>query len=313
MKETLRNLLLVFSGVLLFFSLVYTLTRPATPREYHVTAYLRNVFDDNGHNPLKQGMEQAAIDLQVEIAFASFEEELTMQEKQLRLRQDIENGSAGIVLEPENETVFNDVVGDIPLVLLNHSVEGPLDIPVITADNHQMGQRLAEEIQQENDANQPILVVKPPNLYAQEAANQQGLIDYFNAEKIPYDQLALADQDVEGTLMAQAVRNNYFAIVCLGSELSETIGKLKKNQPQLAAMNLYGFGFSNHLLNLVDQGVIQGLSVSNQFAVGYAAVSQLMAQVNGEETRIPSITSLIVTKESLFDPDNQKLLFPLIQ
>ena len=53
--------------------------------------------------------------------------------------------------------------------------------------------------------------------------------------------------------------------------------------------------------------------MSNQFAVGYAAVSQLMAQVNGEETRIPSITSLIVTKESLFDPDNQKLLFPLIQ
>lgn len=59
--------------------------------------------------------------------------------------------------------------------------------------------------------------------------------------------------------------------------------------------------------------MFQGLGVSNQFVIGYAAVVQLIGRVEGTNPRVPTIDTLFVTKENLFDPDNQKLLFPLIQ
>lgn len=313
MKESLRNLFLVFSSVLLLFSLIYYFTRPVPPPEYHVNAYLRNIFDDNGHNPLKQGMEQAAIDFKVAISFSRFEEGASTIEKQRLFRQEIENGSTGILLEPDSEAVFEEITGEIPLVVVNNPFDNQSGVPVIAADNKKMGAQLAAEIQRGNSEKRPVLILHSMPLYAEEEENRVGMVEVFKQERVVYDQLNVSEKEWEGKLMAQIQQNDYFAIVCLGTDVSETVGKWKKNKPALATMQLYGFGFSNPLLNLVDQGIYQGLGVSNQFAVGYASVSQLIAQMEGETQRIPTIASLIVTKESLFNPDNQKLLFPLIQ
>lgn len=280
------------------------------PPEYHLTAYLRNVFDDSGHNPLKQGMEQAASDFQTEIFFTGFEAKASLIEKQELLRQEVKNGSTGMILEPSSEEVLEGIIGETPLVLVNNPF---LQLPVITADNKKLGERLGEEIQRENKEKRAVLIVHPMTLYEEEEENRVGLIQVLKQERMTYDQLRVEEMAFESQLMTQIQQNDYFAIVCLGREVGEVVGKWKKNQATLASMQLYGFGFSNLLLNLVDQEIFQGLGVSNQFAVGYAAVSQLIAQIEGEVPRIPSIASLVVTKENLFDPDNQKLLFPLIQ
>lgn len=79
MKESMKSLLLLFSCVLFIFSLAYYYTRPKKEQSYQLQVYLRNAFDDSGHNALKQGMEVAAADLKVDLSFVSLEKEAINQ------------------------------------------------------------------------------------------------------------------------------------------------------------------------------------------------------------------------------------------
>lgn len=312
MKESLKNLFLIFSSLLLFFSFVFYLTRPKAIPNYRVTAYLQNAFDDSGHNALKLGMEQAALDYKAEMTFSHFDEELTIKEKEEQLLDEVTKEGQGVILEPtlEQEAIVLPEQGTF--VFVNNQIETIRPVPTITADNQKIGKELGEEIYKRNKERTAILLVLTKEMDEEDRANQAGLIQIFDKQQLSYDAVVF-EQGVETSLIQKIEEQEYGTIVCLGREASEALGRLKKNQKTLEDIALYGFGFSNDLLNLVDQGVLQGLGVSNQFAVGYAAVAQVIDQLEGKALHLPHIASLIVTKENLFDTDNQKLLFPLIQ
>ena len=312
MKESLKNLFLIFSSLLLIFSFIYYWTRPKPVREYQVTAYLQNAFDDSGHNALKLGMEQAALDYKVEMNFTHLDESLTLKEKEQQLLAETAQGKEGIILEPSftQETMLLPEEG--AFVFVNSQIATSQQVPKIATDNQKMGADLGAEIFLNHTTKQPILIVSVNERNQESRENQAGLTQVLEEHQIGYEEF-LFKEGFEKQFIAKVKGGAYGTIVCLGREVSEELGKLKKSEESLGEVALYGFGFSNGLLNLVDQGILQGLGVSNQFAVGYAAVSQVVGQLEGKVIHLPHIASLIVTKENLFDPDNQKLLFPLIQ
>lgn len=63
---------------------------------------------------------------------------------------------------------------------------------------------------------------------------------------------------------------------------------------------------------MLEKGVINALIVQNPFAMGYLGVEQLLSQINGNKLGETTIytESVVITKENMFTPQNQKLLFP---
>lgn len=187
------------------------------------------------------------------------------------------------------------------------------NIPVISADNQKIGEALGNEIQRQNVAKKPLLIIETTAKYTENVLQQKGLITQLEKARIPYEIYDQMSESLEEELPNRLKNQNYFGVVSMSRETGELLGKLKKNDTELANLALYAFGYSNALIYSVDQGLIQGLGVSNQFAVGYAAVTQLIATMTNQVHRQPTISSLIVTKENLFEEENQKLLFPFIQ
>lgn len=312
MKESLKNLFLIFSSLLLLFSFVFYWTRPKVAPEYKVIAYLQNAFDDSGHNALKQGMEQAALDYKVEITITHFDESLAIQEKEQQLLDEIAQGKQGVILEPSFTQESMNLPETGAFVFVNSESQTSKKVPKIATDNQKMGEELGNEILEKNEEKQAILILSSDEMTQENRENQAGLIQFLAQHQIEYEEILLGE-NFEEAVIGKINTQAYGGIVCLDRQGSEALGKLKKGHKSLSAMAIYGFGFSNELLNLVDQGIIQGLGVSNQFAVGYAAVTQIVGQLEGKSPHLPQIARLIVTKENLFDTDNQKLLFPLIQ
>lgn len=310
MKESIKNFILIFSSMLFLLSLVYSFTRPKSQEAYQFHAYLRNTFDDNGYNVLKQGMEQAANDYKIELSFSVMEEDGEQQVD--LLKQEVEAGVEGFIIEPKQEPFdFNQAI-TVPFVYVNQQ-ELVDQIPVVSADNHQSGYVLGKEMLATTNEQGRVLVVRPKVLYSENSENYVGLQQAFSEQQVAFDEWIIEEGQIDSLIQHLSEKKDYLGIVSLSLELSEALGKAKKQEKTFENQALYGFGLSNQLLNFIEQGVFQGVGVSNQFAVGYAAVVQLMSQVSGEYQRIPGIDTLFVTKENLFDTDNQKLLFPLIQ
>lgn len=124
MKESIKSLLLLFSCVLFIFSVAYYYTRPKKEQSYQLQVYLRNAFDDSGHNALKQGMEVAAADLKVDLSFVSFEKETTDQAVEALLEKAKKQGSQGVILEPTNSFIrqIEEIKADetLPLLFVNN-------------------------------------------------------------------------------------------------------------------------------------------------------------------------------------------------
>ncbi len=321
MKESIKSLLLLFSCVLFIFSVAYYYTRPKKEQSYQLQVYLRNAFDDSGHNALKQGMEVAAADLKVDLSFVSFEKETTDQAVEALLEKAKKQGSQGVILEPSNSFIrqIEEIKADetLPLLFVNNEQntkhQMAQTIPVISADNQALGEALGNEIQHQNVAKKPLLIVQESAQYNENILQQKGLISQLEKARIPYEIYEQTSESLEEALPNHLRAQNYFGVVSMSRETGERLGKLKKNDIELANLALYAFGYSNTLIHSVDQGLIQGLGVSNQFAVGYAAVTHLIAKMTNQTHRQPTISSLIVTKENLFEEENQKLLFPFIQ
>ena len=310
MKESIKNFILIFSSMLFLLSLVYSFTRPKSQEAYQFHAYLRNTFDDNGYNVLKQGMEQAANDYKIELSFSVMEEDGEQQVD--LLKQEVEAGVEGFIIEPKQESFdFNQAI-TVPFVYVNQQ-ELVDQIPVVSADNHQSGYVLGKEMLATTNEQGRVLVVRPKVLYSENSENYVGLQQAFSEQQVAFDEWIIEEGQIDPLIQHLSDKKDYLGIVSLSLELSEALGKAKKQEKTFENQALYGFGLSNQLLNFIEQGVFQGVGVSNQFAVGYAAVVQLMSQVSGEYQRIPGIDTLFVTKENLFDTDNQKLLFPFIQ
>lgn len=310
MKESIKNFILIFSSMLFLLSLVYSFTRPKSQEAYQFHAYLRNTFDDNGYNVLKQGMEQAANDYKIELSFSVMEEDGEQQVD--LLKQEVEAGVEGFIVEPKQEPFdFNQAI-TVPFVYVNQQ-ELVDQIPVVSADNRQNGYVLGKEMLAATNEQGRVLVVRPKVLYSENSENYVGLQQAFSEQQVAFDEWIIEEGQIDPLIQHLSDKKEYLGIVSLSLELSEALGKAKKQEKTFENQALYGFGLSNQLLNFIEQGVFQGVGVSNQFAVGYAAVVQLMSQVSGEYQRIPGIDTLFVTKENLFDTDNQKLLFPFIQ
>ncbi len=112
--------------------------------------------------------------------------------------------------------------------------------------------------------------------------------------------------------------------------------KMLKENPQINIIVTFnewtslGVGYAVQELNLADEvrvvafdsnvisvgmletGEVDALIVQNPYAMGYLGVEYAWMLINGEklkETDIDTTTTLI-TRENMYDPDNQKVLFP---
>lgn len=71
-------------------------------------------------------------------------------------------------------------------------------------------------------------------------------------------------------------------------------------------------GFDNNLISIemLETGEMDVLLVQNPFAIGYLGIESAVKLLSGEKIeKSISTTTTVVTKENMFDPENQRILF----
>ncbi|SCW61956.1 ribose transport system substrate-binding protein [Paenibacillus tianmuensis] len=103
-------------------------------------------------------------------------------------------------------------------------------------------------------------------------------------------------------------------VICLNETATLGAAKAIKELNKGAAVKLVGFGASIYEIKLLEEGALHATLVQKPFNLGYLGVKTAVELIDGRKANPrDNIDSTVVTKENMYDPENQKLLFPFVE
>lgn len=269
------------------------------------------------------GCNAAASEYNIDLIFQGPMDEEDYEMQNRMLEEAISKKTDAIVLsaidkEKSLEVIEKAAKGGIHIVIIDSGINSDIPEVVISTDNYASGKKAAVAMLKDTSKVLKIGIVN----FAQGTANgqerEQGFTDMIkeqdnaqiigkvsvesNLESAKSGTLELLEQYPE---INAVVAFNEYTTVGAASALSEAgVGE-----------NVRMIGFDNNIttIGLLEEGVIDGLLVQNQFAIGYLGVESaynLIAEKNIDKKEI-YMEATLVEQDNLFEESIQKIVFPV--
>lgn len=311
-NDLIQLAVLVTLGAAVILSLVLPqiLQRQSRPEILSVSILTRDT-DSSLWTNTRLGMEQAADELNAELRFLSLSAPNDAAEQDSLLRREIEGGADAVIAVPADPDAFAATLSELspscPVVSMESPAEGVTG--TVAADPEALGQALAAALLEDWTAG-PVLLLDTGG----------GINDAITA-RLEAAHAALTDAGVTA-----AVRT------CTGEELAAGLGALLADTGSRWVMTfdavstlravegmelaqrsvpLYGVGSTVDIISGLEQGNIAASATWSDYAAGYLAVEQAVAAAHGEDATFAPLPFSILRGEDIYEPNNQKLLFPV--
>ncbi len=310
MKQNRVTMLVAVVGLALVAGLLWYAFRADAPEKARQDVRIAVVLYGTSAErwgALDQGIAQACTELNIEkpvLTVRATPAADAADEQRERILREVANGAAGLLvaaadsaaMQPELETLAQTV----PLVMMETGAGESL--PCVTADNLQMGRDLAARLAEEGT---PVALLPGELSRDSVAARQAGFLQQAK-------ELGLAvDVVPDGGMLAHTLRSGkYGTVVALDNETLENAAATVGG----AGVQLVGIGASDKVVHELDSGNVTEICYQNEFSIGYIAMMQLAEKMNlgGGDVHSP-VEYRIVRRETMYDPDTERLLFPIIQ
>ncbi len=318
-----------FSGLIMILLLVigwasYSMLDVSINEEsYQVSVIVDNSNSDRWIS-FRQGLEQAAEDYHVDLNIVSTGYISDAEEEIRLLEHEIENGAQGVMVQMVSSDELLDslegIPSDVALMLLETNVN-PEDVYAFTGpDNLEIGRALARAIQEEYGSSLEgkkvgILCGNQKQLSMRQRL--QGLEEVLLAEKIQISwKVNGITETKEEELKHWGESNRADIIIALGNDETEKlVDFIQTENNRRYNCSLYGVGCSEKAVYYLDKGIINSLVVPNEYSMGYQSLEAVAnrIQYHLSETENCIVNYRVVNRQNLYDEENQKVLFPIVQ
>lgn len=313
----------IYFGVLLLILLAittwasYGVLNTGMTKEIHRVSVIVNDSGNDRWTALHQGLEQAASDYDIDLNYVSTVEFASAEEELAVVWRELDNGAEGVIVQMNSSTGMEEELAQIAnraAVMLLETDVFPEDVYAIGGpDNTALGTALAEEIKEDfgdtlSAKKVGILCGNQEQIAMQERL--QGVcegIDETGAQVVwMFDSTDEANVD---TILREETAD---IVVALANSETERMVDCMKEESESA---LYGVGCSEKAVYYLDKGVIRTLVVPNEFNMGYQSMEAIANQLRYRLTKSENcqVDYLVVDRMNLYDEDNQKILFPIVQ
>ncbi len=290
---------------------------------YSVSVIVNNSSSDRW-TAMREGLDQAASDNNIKLNFVSTAEILNLQDEQTLIKRELENGADGIIIQMINSygaaKLLENISSDAVVMLLETDIY-PEDIyATVMPDNEEIGRAIGQSIQEDVGAG---MEGKSIGILCgnQAQLSMRQRLAGFNESLVGMEsQIRWILESTEANLNAELEEKQkeypVDVVVALGNDEMETaIDYLMKYKGGTQSYRLYGEGCSEKLVYYLDKGMIQVLTVPNEFNMGYQSIEAIAKRLKHKLLSVNSIkiNFLVIDKENLYDEDNQKILFPIVQ
>ena len=285
------------------------------------------VVDDSGSgrwSSFISGLEQAAKDNGVKLNVVSTGKNLTLNQQFNLIKEEISDEADGIIWQVTTsrgtESIITEIRGKVVLELVDTNADTDIDVEgksaCIQADNVEIGRALANEVRiaygNKLSGHRIGIVAGNQKLHSiqQRLQGFQENIESSGAEVvwIESNNVSLQDriefrQSLDEADILVALDNG-----CLEAA-SEYVQKTGKD------IAVFGEGTSIKNVSYLDDGFITSMVVPNEYYMGYQSLTAVVRRLENRLTPMQdeTISFRVVNKENLFDENNQRVLFPVVE
>lgn len=291
---------------------------PQKPVNYSVVLY---EYTDNEWETLADGMNQAEKDLNIKVNYVYMGKEETAADQAAEIQKEIDGGAEGILVAAcDSEALRKELGGmsfSVPLLFVETGAGN--EYPIVRTDDYQMGYELGEALLEDMKKRQDEPRVAIISEYMERDSVQ-----------LRYEGLTAAlkrgNKDIEIETFTRGT-GDYSLSLFIGTLFSKCgsyVVALDKYTTQEAAAAwlaeksnyekeflIYGIGNTGQTVNALDNENLHMLAYQNEFKMGYEGLQCLVDRRNKSwvENNV-EIKHKLVTKDSLYEYENERLLFP---
>lgn len=302
-----------------FFILTFDLLGEKTaPEVYNIAVIIRGKNSDTWQN-IRQGAEQAASELFVDLSFITLSEENNLEEQIYLLEREYLSGAAAIILSAADSAELVDpveaIADKIPVVCIESPVNTSKLTSYVATDDYAMGVELARHLLDANSRKRIAIMNSSPHC---DNIRQRldGMLSVLGPDGVEPAQWALPNNADEAAMqMAMLVdKGEADVLVALDTTTLELAGQIISDISSSNSIELFGFSASGKVASFLEKDVVRATIVKNDFAIGHQAVQ---AAVNAlKKQRVPPVILVdhrLITRDNMYDIENQRLLFPFIR
>ena len=267
---------------------------------------------DGAVSTMRKGMEQAAQDLNVELRFLiPAEDNSAVQQAQL-LEREVAGAAPAVLLIPADREALGDAVsaaaGKTTLVTVETDMTAWGAAASITMDHQELGAALgAAALNGVPEGGTVLLLDSLPG--------DNGIRERMEAAKAVLEregrQARVYKWDPDTTSLPDILRiERPRAIIAFEAAALANVAELSRGEDAFPL--LYGCGSTSGIAAALEKGRVTAITAVNVFSAGYLAVEAAAALARHEDwTAAAPVAFSIVRQETMYDSDNQKLLFPV--
>ena len=267
---------------------------------------------DDAVSTMRKGMEQAAQDLNVELRFLiPAEDNSAVQQAQL-LEREVAGAAPAVLLIPADREALGDAVsaaaGKTTLVTVETDMTAWGAAASITMDHQALGAALgAAALNGVPEGGTVLLLDSLPG--------DNGIRERMEAAKAVLErggrQARVYKWDPDTTSLPDILRiERPRAIIAFEAAALADVAELSRGEDAFPL--LYGCGSTSGIAAALEKGRVTAITAVNVFSAGYLAVEAAAALARHEDwTAAAPVAFSIVRQETMYDSDNQKLLFPV--
>ncbi len=275
-------------------------TGPDDDKKIFRMSIIINDSSDTYWKNFRKGVESAAVDYNLDVNFVTLPEEANSALQKNYITREINNGADAVIISAIDGEELSGWLSDIPIAVPVISIDEyiPNDRVNVTlwADSQAMGAMLAEEIY-DAGGNVPYKVIL------------QGSKGYVK-KRLAGLEITLKEHGITCTIEDLSEQKSIFSNGIVIALEESVLEQLLENAD--GSTKIYGIGFTNKILNALDEGHIEGLVIQSDYAKGYLAIKAAYNCLNGvKQPNKIELEFYSVNRQNMYKDPMDKILFPL--
>ncbi len=206
----------------------------------------------------------------------------------------------------------------IKLIIVDSGINSDVAQSIVATDNEKAGKEAGQAMQQHIEGRAKIAIISYVKNAASQIDREKGVREVLgqNPNIDLLDTYYVEGSEQNAYLKAKEIMQKHADVVGfvgLNEPTSVGAGRAIQELGLKDRVKLIGFDSSVNEIKLLEEGVMKATVIQRPFQMGYLSVKTAIEAVRGKKvSKFLDTGSLVITKQNMYEEENQKLLFPFV-
>ena len=309
LNKQLFIIIFALLALLLALSMIFHPNYQNKPQAYDISVICAQGDAEHFIN-FRQGANQAAEDLNVNLRFLYSNGEDGVQHQKKYIQQELKNTTDAMVILPYSDHLSITQVcleANKPIVYAySHVVKEENNY--VGPSNDKLGTDFALEIMRRGNYRRHIAILVQNDMSYGKKTILSSMQETFRSSINEVEVLSFHPQ--ESNLNHILDNNQFDVVVCFDENLYDQLIAYKKGHD----IEIYAIGSNQKMISALENEMISALLVSDDYSIGYLSVRNAVDAIKEGKSIAPqNIRYAIIDKDHMYQSDNERLLFPIVR